>query len=78
MNKEPLFISMASVIKMWEWGGVGGWKKQTLSETGWESISCRSISKLFRHHRQQIYDNIWAERAEQHIKAAPADMEGFG
>lgn len=54
----------------------GGQEKQTLSETGWESISCQSISKLFCHHRQQIYDNIWAERAEQHIKAA--DKEGFG
>lgn len=75
MNKEPLFIPMVSVRKMWEWEGG---KKQALSETGWESISCQSISKPFRRHRQQIYDNIWAERAEQHIKADPADMEGFG
>lgn len=36
MNKEPLFIPMASVRK------TGGGGKQTLSETGWESISCQS------------------------------------
>lgn len=75
MNKEPLFIWMASVRKMWEWRGG---KADPIWDRMGKYFLPECISKLFRRHRQQTYDNIWAERAKQHIKAAPADTEGFG